>query len=288
MSPYLRILRPEQWVKNGFVLAPLIFSEKLLDPRSLLLSFAAFTVFCVLSSGVYVLNDLFDREKDRSHPLKKDRPVPSGQIGVREAAILGGALCLTGTAAAVSLGTPFLLTAAGYLALQGAYNLRLRQVVILDILTIAVGFVMRALAGSVAIGVSLSPWLVLCTLLVALFLGFAKRRHEIVLLGNEAQEHREILSEYSLPFLDQLIGIVTASTIVSYAIYTLSPEVTARLGSSSMIMTLPFVIYGIFRYLYLVYLREGGGSPSRDLLSDRSLLVCIFLWGMVSVALIYG
>ncbi|MBN2719563.1 MAG: decaprenyl-phosphate phosphoribosyltransferase [Proteobacteria bacterium] len=288
MSPYFRILRPHQWIKNGFVLAPLIFSERLLDPRSFSLAFATFVVFCFLSSSTYVFNDLFDRQADRAHPLKKHRPLPAGEITPRAAALLGGAFALAGIAGAVFLGKMVLLTGAGYLALQTAYNLFLRQLVILDILAIAMGFVIRALAGSVAIGVTLSPWLILCTLLVALFLGFAKRRHEIVLMGTEASSHRRILSEYSLPFLDQLIGIVTAATIVSYAIYTLSPEVTRRLGSSSMILTLPFVIYGIFRYLYLVHLREGGGSPARDLLADRALLICIFLWGVVSVALIYA
>jgi len=288
MSPYFRILRPHQWIKNGFVLAPLIFSERLLDPRSFSLAFAAFVVFCLLSSATYVFNDLFDCNADRAHPLKRHRPLPAGEITPGAAAFLGGAFALAGVAGAAFLGKMVLLTAAGYLALQTAYNLFLRQLVILDILAIAIGFVIRALAGSVAIGVTLSPWLILCTLLVALFLGFSKRRHEIVLMGNEASSHRRILREYSLPFLDQLIGIVTAATIVSYAIYTLSPEVTLRLGSSSMILTLPFVIYGIFRYLYLVHLREGGGSPARDLLADRALLVCIFLWGVVSVALIYG
>jgi len=287
MSPYVRILRPEQWIKNGFVLAPLIFSEKLMEPGAFSLAFAAFWIFCLLSSATYVFNDLFDREKDRAHPLKKDRPIPSGQVGLGTAAFLGGFLSLSGVLAAVFLGRLFLLTALGYLFLQMTYNFWLRQVVILDILTIAMGFVIRALAGSVAIKVTLSPWLILCTLLVALFLGFAKRRHEILLMGDAAPEHRRILSEYSIPFLDQLIGIVTAATIVSYAIYTLSPEVTARLGSSSMILTLPFVLYGIFRYLFLVYLREIGGSPSRDLLADRPLLICIFLWGIVSVVLIY-
>ncbi len=288
MSPYVRILRPEQWIKNGFVLAPMVFAEKHMEPGAFSLAFAAFLVFCLLSSATYVFNDLFDREKDRVHPVKKDRPIPSGQISPQKAVFLGGFLGLSGLFAAVFLGRLFLLTALGYLLLQMTYNLWLRQVVILDILTIAMGFVIRALAGSVVIKVNLSPWLILCTLLVALFLGFAKRRHEILLMGDAASEHRKILSEYSVPFLDQLIGIVTAATIVSYAIYTLSPEVTARLGSSSMILTLPFVIYGIFRYLYLVYLCEVGGSPSRDLLADRPLLICIFLWGVVSVGLIYG
>ncbi len=287
-SPYLRILRPEQWIKNGFVLAPLIFAEKMQDARSLLLALAAFCVFCAASSGVYVFNDVFDREKDLVHPVKKDRPIPAGEMGVGLAGLIGSGLFFTGILASWFIGTAFLWTVIGYMVLQLAYNALFRQVVILDILAIALGFVLRAVAGSVAIQVQISPWLILCTLLVALFLGFAKRRQEIVLLGDAAVQHRKVLREYSLPFLDQLIGIVTAATIVSYSIYTLSPEVTDRLGSRSMILTLPFVIYGIFRYLFLVHFREKGGSPSRDLLADGPLLICIFLWGIVSVGLIYG
>jgi len=288
ISRYIRILRPEQWIKNGFVLAPLIFAEKMLDGGSVFLSLAAFGVFCIASSGAYVFNDVFDREKDRVHPLKKNRPIASGEVGVQLASLIGSGLFFAGILAAFFIGTAFLWTVIGYLVLQLAYNVLLRQVVILDILAIALGFVLRALAGSVAIQVRISPWLILCALLVALFLGFAKRRQEIVLLGDSADRHRKILKEYSLPFLDQLIGIVTAATIVSYAIYTLSPEVTARLGSPLMIITLPFVIYGMFRYLYLVHLREKGGSPASDLLGDGPLLLCIFLWGVVSVGLIYG
>jgi 4-hydroxybenzoate polyprenyltransferase len=281
------MLRPEQWIKNGFVLAPLIFAEKLLDSRSLFLSLGAFCLFCIVSSGAYVFNDVFDREQDRVHPLKKDRPIASGEVDVRLAGLAGSGLFLAGILGSFFIGRAFLWTVIGYLALQFAYNIALKQVVILDILTIALGFVLRAFAGSVAIDVRISPWLILCTLLVALFLGFAKRRQELVLLGDDAALHRTILREYSLPFLDQLIGIVTAATIVSYAIYTLSPEVTTRLGSPTMILTLPFVIYGMFRYLFLVHRREGGGSPSKDLLSDGPLRFCILLWGAVSVGMIY-
>jgi 4-hydroxybenzoate polyprenyltransferase len=288
ISPYLRMLRTQQWIKNGFVLAPIIFAEKMLDPRSLTLALSAFAVFCVISSGAYIFNDVFDRERDRSHPLKMNRPVASGEISVRRASVIGAVITLTGILAAFSIGTGFLWTVVLYLMLQVAYNGIFRKVVILDILIIALGFVLRALGGSVAIEVVISPWLILCTLLIALFLGFSKRRHEIVLLGDSAATHRMILNEYSVPFLDQLIGIVTASTIVSYAIYTLSPEVTARLGSRYMILTLPFVVYGIFRYLYLIHIHEKGGSPTKDLLADGPLLICILLWGALSVGLIYG
>jgi 4-hydroxybenzoate polyprenyltransferase len=288
MTPYFRLLRPQHWIKNGFVLAPVIFAEKMLDPHSLVLALSAFAVFCVVSSGAYVFNDVVDRERDRSHPLKMNRPVASGAVSVQRANIIGTVLSIAGILAAFSIGKGFLGTVILYLMLQLAYNGIFRKVVILDIFIIAIGFVLRALGGSVAIGVEISPWLILCTLLVALFLGFSKRRHEIVLLGDSAVEHRMILGEYSIQFLDQLIGIVTATTIVSYAIYTLSPEVTTRLGSRYMILTLPFVVYGIFRYLYLIHIHEKGGSPTKDLMADGPLLICILLWGALSVGLIYG
>jgi len=287
LSLYLRLLRPHQWVKNGFVLAPLIFAGKLLHPPSLILEFSAFALFCLVSSGVYAFNDVFDREQDRTHPTKKNRPVAAGQIPVPAALVLGTGLDVSGVAGAFIIGKSFLLCVLFYLLLQLGYNVALRKIVILDILAVALGFVTRAVAGSFAIEVVTSPWLILCSLLIALFLGFAKRRQELVLLGAGAVKHRTILSEYSVPLLDQLIGIVTAATIVCYAIYTLTPDVTQRLGSRYMILTLPFVLYGVFRYLYLVHVHDKGGSPTRDLLADAPLLVSILLWTLTSVVLIY-
>ena len=287
LPPYLRLLRPHQWVKNGFVLAPLIFAGKLLYVPSLILGFSAFAVFCLVSSGVYAFNDIFDREQDRNHPTKRNRPIASGEIGVLTATVMGTGLFAAGIVGAAIIGKSFLLWVVFYLLLQFGYNLAFRNIVILDILAIAKGFVIRAVAGSLAIDVVISPWLILCSLLIALFLGFAKRRQEIVLMGDAAADHRSILKDYSVPLLDQLIAIVTAATIVCYAIYTLTPEVTERLGSRYMILTLPFVLYGIFRYLYLVHVHEKGGSPTRDLLTDKPLLLSIGLWTITSVALIY-
>jgi len=286
-SPYITLFRPHQWVKNGFVLAPLIFAEKLLEPSSLELELSAFAVFCLVTSGVYAFNDVFDRHKDRNHPTKRNRPVASGQISVLTASLLGAGFLLTGILGAAGLGQQFLAWVLLYLVLQAGYNVVFKNMVLLDILVLGIGFVIRAVAGSQAINVVISPWLILCSLLLALFLGFAKRRQEIVLLGDAAWEHRSILKHYSVHLLDQLIGIVTAATIVSYAIYTLTPEVTRRLGSNYMILTLPFVIYGIFRYLYLVHLHEKGGNPTKDLLTDIPLLVSIAAWTLASVALIY-
>lgn len=284
---YWSLMRPKQWVKNCFVLAALVFSRHLFEPHYLARTAAAFAAFCLISSATYVFNDIFDLERDRHHPVKRNRPLPSGTISPASAGVFGVFLTVLGVVASVPLGPEFLWTVAGYLLLQAAYNLAFKRMVILDIITVALGFVLRAVAGAAAITVRISPWLILCTLLVALFLGFAKRRHEIVLLGMEARDHRNILKEYSVPFLDQLISIVTAATIVAYSIYTLSPDVTEKVGNSYMILTLPFVIYGIFRYLYLVQMRERGGSPSRDLLTDIPILCAILLFGVAAVAVLY-
>ena len=287
LLPYIRLIRPHHWIKNGFVLAPLIFAGKLLDLSSLVLGLLAFASFCLVSSGVYAFNDVFDRKHDQNHPTKKNRPVASGEVSVTQAVVLGACLIVTGILGGAAIGKVFLLWEVFYLLLQLGYNMVFRAIVLLDILVVAMGFVIRAVAGSEAISVVISPWLILCSLLIALFLGFAKRRQEIVLMGEAAGEHRSILSHYSVPLLDQLIGIVTASTIVSYAIYTLTPEVTERLGSRYMVLTLPFVIYGIFRYLYLMHVHAKGGNPTKDLLADLPLLLSVMLWTLTSVALIY-
>ena len=284
---YFRLLSPHQWIKNGFVLAPLIFAGHLLNIESILLALSGFLAYCLASSAIYVFNDILDREQDRHHPVKRLRPVASGEVSVQTANIVGSGLLLVSVLLAFQVAVPFLWTLVAYLGLQAGYNLLFKKMVILDIMVIALGFVLRAVAGTYAIDVLISPWLILCTLLIALFLGFAKRRQEIILLGDNAGKHRKILKSYSVPLLDQLISIVTAATIVSYAIYTLSPEVTERIGNRYMILTLPFVIYGIFRYLYLVHVMEKGGSPTRDLIADIPLLVSTFLWGVVSVGLIY-
>ena len=281
------LMRPHQWIKNGFVLAALIFSQHLLEPDYVLRSLLAFAAFCLLSSSVYAFNDILDLKKDRLHPIKRTRPLAAGQVSVQTAVSLGAALLLAGLGLTAVLGQGFALWVLAYLVLQVAYNLILKRVVLLDIFTISVGFVLRAVAGAAVIEVDISPWLILCTLLVALFLGFAKRRHEIVLLEELAGSHREILQEYSVPYLDQLISIVTASTIVAYSIYTMSPEVIDRLGNRYMVLTLPFVIYGIFRYLYLVHMRRGGGSAARALLADGPLLGSVFLWGLAVVTIVY-
>jgi 4-hydroxybenzoate polyprenyltransferase len=287
-SGLVAALRPHQWTKNLIVFAGLIFGQKLLDPNAVGRAAAAFAIFCALSSVVYLLNDLADREADRQHPLKKHRAIASGVVSPTVALAMAGGLAAVGLTGAFLLGRNFGLVALGYLALFTLYSGPLKHLVILDVLTIAAGFVLRAVGGAVAIPVAISPWLLIVTILLALFLALAKRRHELVLLADDASAHRRSLEEYSPYLLDQMIAVVSASTIVAYAFYTVSPETIHKFGTNMLGLTLPFPLYGIFRYLYLVHRREGGGSPAELLLNDRPLLICVALWVAAVVALIYG
>jgi 4-hydroxybenzoate polyprenyltransferase len=278
-------LRPEQWVKNLFVFAGLLFGGRLLDPESIAVASATFVIFCALSGSVYLFNDVADRDADRMHPLKSSRPIATGELPVRTAVIAAGFLG-AGAIQAAALIRPSLGAIGGaYLILLLIYSARLKHVVIVDVLTIAAGFVLRAVAGAVAVAVPISHWLLVCTTLLALFLALSKRRHELTLLAEGATEHRRILTEYTPYLLDQMVGVVTASTLVAYAIYATSPETAERLGTDRLGLTIPFVLYGIFRYLYLVHQKRGGGSPATLLLTDRPLLACVALW-VVSVVLI--
>jgi len=280
-------LRPEQWTKNLIVFAGLIFGLELFDRTAVLRSLVAFGVFCALSGVVYVINDIMDREADRRHPLKARRPIASGALSPAVAGGVAAALGAAGLAVAFALGIPFGAVALSFVLLQSAYSGPLKHVVILDVLAIAIGFVLRAAAGAVAIGVPISHWLLVVTILLALFLALSKRRHELVLLANGATEHRPILGEYSPYLLDQMISVVTASTLVAYIFYCISPETVQKFGTDMLGLTIPFPLYGIFRYLYLVHQREGGGSPSQMLLNDRPLLVCVALWVLAVVVIVY-
>jgi 4-hydroxybenzoate polyprenyltransferase len=283
----LRSLRPAQWTKNLVIFAGLIFGKKLVDPVAIVDAAAAFVVFCALSGVVYLVNDLADRASDRQHPLKARRPIASGALPVpiaTGAAVVLGAAAL---AAAYLIGQGFALIAAAYLALQMLYSGRLKHIIIIDVLTIAIGFTLRAAAGAVAVRVEISHWLFVCTILLALFLALAKRRHEIVLLAGAATNHRPTLGEYSPYLLDQMIGVVTASTLIAYVFYTVSPETQAKFGTPWLGLTIPFPLYGIFRYLYLVHQRDGGGSPADMLLTDRPLLTCVALWALAVAIIIY-
>ena len=280
-------LRPDQWTKNLIVFAALIFAVKLLDPAALALALAAFFIFCALSGAVYLINDVSDRDADRQHPLKRLRPVASGALAPGTALMWAIGLSATALAAAFALQPMFAVTAAAYLALFVLYTHTLKHIVILDVMSIAIGFVLRAVAGGLVIGVPISDWLLVCTVLLALFLGLAKRRHELTMLADGASGHRRILEEYDPYLLDQMIAIVAAATLVAYIIYCASPETAERFGTRMLVLTTPFPIYGIFRYLYLVHRRHGGGSPSDMLLRDRPLLGCVALWGIAVTLIIY-
>jgi len=280
-------LRPRQWVKNLFVFAGLVFAQKLFTP-AVWPALGAFTVFCALSGAVYLLNDVADREKDRLHPDKRRRPVASGLLSVRVAVGAAAVLMVAALAGSLALSRPLAIVALAYAALLSAYSAGLKHVVIVDVIVVASGFVLRAVGGAVAIDVEISGWLLICTILMALFLALGKRRHEYLTLGEAAARHRPILAEYSAGLLDQMIAVVTASTVTAYALYTMSPETVAKFETHLLPATLPFVLYGIFRYLYLLYRRQLGGNPSELFLNDRPLLVNTLLWIVTVAVIIYG
>lgn len=281
----ITLLRPDQWVKNLIIFGALIFARQFTDLQNVLHSLLAFGVFCLLSSAIYVVNDLHDRETDRQHPLKKNRPLASGEVAPTTGRIIAVSLILVGVGLAFLLPRHFLNISILFVAFNILYTAVLKDIVIIDVMSIAVSFVLRAVAGSYAIGVPTSAWLIACTFLLALFIGFGKRRHELVLLKDQAVGHRVTLKKYSPYFLDQLIGVVTASTVVAYTFYTLSPEIKEKLGVEHLELTIPFVLYGIFRYLYLIHQEERGGSPTQLLLTDMPILINIVLWFLAVIAI---
>lgn len=280
-------LRPRQWTKNLALFVALIFSRNLFNPRMVLLAVSAFGIFCCLSGGVYIFNDVIDLEKDRKHPQKSTRPIASGAFSVPQALTVFCLLILAALAGAFQINTLFALTVIGYLSLQVAYTLLLKHLVIIDIFSIAAGFFLRVLAGAYAISVTVSSWLFVCTFFISLFLALCKRRHEIVLLDYEAVDHRGVLGKYDVLLLDQMISVVTASTVVAYSVYTLSEETVRRFGTSNLKYTIPFVLFGIYRYLYLVYRKKQGGSPEAILLTDVPLVADIFLYCTVVGLVLY-
>jgi len=287
LGPLVASLRPHQWTKNLVLFAALAFSKHLFEVGPALRSLLGFALFCGLSGAVYLANDVIDYDRDRLHPRKRLRPVASGALSRRKATLAAAALGASCLLLSLLLGLPFALCAAAYAGLNLAYSFKLKEVVILDVLSISLGFVLRAVAGAVAIGVQFSEWLLVCTILLALFLALAKRRHEIVSLSDSASEHRSILAEYSPYLLDQMISVMTASCVTAYAFYTLSPDTLRKYETDRLSWTIPFVIYGIFRYLYLVHRKEQGGSPTDILLTDRPLLLAVFLWAAAVVLIVY-
>jgi 4-hydroxybenzoate polyprenyltransferase len=288
--PFLNLLislRPGQWTKNLFVFAALVFAERLNDAGAVLQAVIAFAVFCSLSGAVYLVNDVFDRQQDQRHPLKKHRPIASGALDPRFALSAAALLTVAALLVAFALGPGFFTIAASYVALLSLYSAFLKHIVILDVLAIAAGFALRAAAGAAAIHVPISHWLLVCTTLLALFIALSKRRHELTLLTGSATDHRATLGDYSPYLLDQMISVVTSSTLIAYAFYTISPETTEKFGTDLLSLTIPFPLYGILRYLYLVHRRDQGGSPAELVVNDRPLLVCVALWALSVVIIIY-
>ena len=284
----LRSLRPAQWAKNAFVLAPLVFAHRLEEPRLLAAAALAFVAFCAASSAVYLVNDLADREQDRQHPVKRLRPIAAGALPAPAAWVAALVLAAAAALAATRLDPLFGVCLAAYVALNLLYTFWLKHIVILDVMSISAGFVLRVMAGAAAIGVVVSSWLLLCTTFVALFLAFSKRRHELMLLADAAAGQRRVLDQYSPTFLDQMINVTTASTVICYALYAVAPETTARLGTRYLIATLPLVLYGIFRYLYLLYQRPGPRNPTEAILRDPPFLANVALWAVAAAGIVHA
>jgi 4-hydroxybenzoate polyprenyltransferase len=289
-SALLRLARPHQWSKNLLLLAPLIFSRHLFIAHDAAFAALGTVAFCALASFAYALNDVLDREADRLNPEKRDRPVASGEVSVATAVRFAMALVAGGLALSLLLGAGFLVIALLYLALQFAYSLWAKKIVILDVIALAAGFVIRAYAGGIAIDVDVSPWLVFITFSLAMFLGLARRRHELAVLGGDAAAHRGALAHYNVRLIDQMLAIVAGTTLVGYMTYTASSEIELKFGPRYhhlAVLTVPYVAFGILRYLYLVDQKNEGGDPSRMLLEDRPLLICMLLWVATEIAFIY-
>jgi len=280
----VRAMRPAQWLKNGIVFAGLVFGGKLLEPTTVASATLAALAFCLLSGGFYLINDVRDRDADRLHPVKRLRPVPAGELTPRTAAFVGAILVVLAILGSAILSWGLMLVVLAYTSLMAAYNLGLKEIVILDVFAIAAGFVLRAVGGAIAVDVSISPWLLICTVLLALLIGFGKRRHELAALENAA-DHRRNLNLYNRPMLDQAVAVTAAGTLIAYAVYTFDSQ--SAQNHHRMMLTLPFVAYGVFRYLYLLYLGGQGGAPETMLLTDRPLLASVAAWAVASAFLFY-
>ncbi len=287
MLDLIKAMRPRQWIKNIFVFAPLVFDVKLFDPYYLARTVAGFLLLCLASGAIYIINDLADIERDRQHPRKRDRPIASGQLGVTSATVAAIIMPIVALLLGFLLDTWFGVFLTAYVLLQIAYSFALKRIVIIDVMTIAAGFVLRVAAGVPLVDAErFSPWLYVSMTLLALLIGFGKRRHELILLKQNASTHRRILEEYNLPLLDQSITVVTAAALVAYALYTF---LAANLPENhTMMLTIPFILYIIFRYLYLIHVRGMGGAPEEIVLTDQPLQAAVLLWGLSVVIIMYG
>lgn len=282
MRPYVQLARPSQWTKNGFVLVGLLFGHAWSVPSALGAALVLFAAFCLLSAAVYALNDVMDREADGAHPAKRARPVASGRIPVRAALAFSAVCALSGLVLAGLVSPVALAIAAAYLVLNGAYSMGLKHVAVLDVFLIASGFMLRILAGTSGIGIAPSRWLLLCGLMATLFLGFAKRRAELAELRRRDPEdraaQRRALENYSIELLDRMIAVSAAGALVCYALYTVDARTVEVQGTDKLVLTVPFVLYGLYRYLWVLYRRGGGADPAAELLQDRQLLAVVFGW----------
>jgi len=282
----VKTMRPKQWIKNICIFAPLTFDVKLFNLRYLAQTIAGFVLLCLVSGTVYLINDLADIEKDRQHPRKRNRPLASGQLATGAAVIAAIIIPLAALPLGFLLHPIFGFILTGYLVLQIAYSFWLKDIVIIDVMLIAAGFLLRVAAGVPLVEAErFSPWLYVCMTLLALLFGFGKRRHELVLLQENAQMHRQSLQEYNLSLLDHVISIVTASTLLTYALYTFSAE--GLPPNHTMMLTIPFVLYGIFRYLYLIHVKGMGGAPEEIVLYDHPLQATFVLWGLSVIIVMY-
>ncbi len=288
MKPYIRLLRPSQWIKNTFVFAPLVFSKHLFDPVVFFASLRGFTAFCIVSSAVYVFNDIFDREADAAHPLKKNRPIASGAVSIRAALFVNAALLLLALIVCIPLLAGFQIVLLSYLILQLLYSIRLKKIVILDVFIIAAGFMLRVMAGAEVIDVMISHWIILCMMFLSLFLALAKRRGEIVLFQKtESSSERKVLQEYDVAFIDSTLMITSSGMAISYALYTVAERTVAAFGSDSLIYTTIFVLFGIFRYLFLVMRKNMGENSVAIILKDKPMFISLCLWFLSCVVIIY-
>ncbi|MBN1164003.1 MAG: decaprenyl-phosphate phosphoribosyltransferase [Candidatus Krumholzibacteriota bacterium] len=283
-------MRPKQWTKNLVLFAGIVFSKRFLETGLVLRSFLGFAVFCMLSGAIYILNDLFDRKGDREHPTKRNRPIASGAVGAGLGAAIVIALMVVFISFSWFLGVHFFLLVLAFVIINGTYSILLRQIVILDVISISFSFLIRAGAGVYVLhkqvpDLELSPWLLICTLFLSLFLALCKRRNEFSKLDNAAT-HRNSLKDYSSHLLDQLVGISASATIISYSIYTVWPETVSKFGTRNLVFTIPFVVFGLMRYLYLVYSRQEGGDPSGVLLTEKAILIDVFLWFVATLLIL--
>jgi 4-hydroxybenzoate polyprenyltransferase len=282
----LRLMRPYQWVKNAFVFTGLLFGHAWRDPHLVEQVMVVFIAFCLVSSAIYTLNDIVDLEQDRHHPKKSRRPLASGAVSISAAFMLAALLGTLGLSLAYFAAPTVLMIMLGYALMNIAYSLRFKHVVILDVFIIATGFMLRILAGTLGVGIPPSQWLLLCGLMVTLFLGFTKRRAEIIALTDDKTAHRKVLEHYSPVLLDKMIGITAAGLIMSYSLYTMNADTIRIHHTTNLIYTVPFVMYGVFRYIYLLHHQSRGGDPSHDLVRDPHLFIAVGAWLIVTVLLI--